>query len=154
MLRKGFTWRWYIDLWADDRMLHAFRNRLLVAFAVVIIAVIVGTAAAILINSVSGRLRTTLQDMMIATILIPGVMIGIPTMIMWTMIGGVLFGVDRPWPFIPGLHLGTWAQLSYITVLARLQSFDAGPEEAALDHGATQAQAQREEELAELTGTT
>ena len=69
-------------------MLHAFRNRLLVAFAVVIIAVIVGTAAAILINSVSGRLRTTLQDMMIATILIPGVMIGIPTMIMWTMIGG------------------------------------------------------------------
>ena len=84
-------------------MLHAFRNRLLVALAVVIIAVIVGTAAAILINSVSGRLRTTLQDMMIATILIPGVMIGIPTMIMWTMIGGVLFGADRPWPFIPGL---------------------------------------------------
>lgn len=68
--------------------------------------------------------------------------------------GGVLFGADRPWPFVPDLHLGTWAQPSYITVLARLQSFDAGPEEAALDHGATQAQAQREEELAELTGTT
>ncbi|MGB4827195.1 MAG: hypothetical protein WBP18_07950 [Paracoccaceae bacterium] len=88
VLRKGFTWRWYIDLWADDRMLHAFRNGLLVALAVAIIAVIVGTAAAILINSVSGRLRATLQDMMIATILIPGVMIGISTMIMWTMIGG------------------------------------------------------------------
>lgn len=146
---KGFTWRWFIDLWADDRMLAAFRNTLLVAVAVAIIAVIIGTASAILINSIAGRLRTVLFGMMIATILIPGVVIGISTMIMWTKMGGFLFGPEKPWPFIPGLHLSVLGQVSYIAamvmllVLARLQSFDPGLEEAALDLGASHAQVMR-----------
>jgi ABC-type spermidine/putrescine transport system permease subunit II len=97
---------------------------------------------AILINSVSGKARTALYGMMISTILIPGVVIGISTMIMWTKLGGVLFGPEgKPWPFIPGLHLSVLGQVSYISayvmllVLARLQSFDPGLEEAALDLG-------------------
>ena len=146
---KGFTWHWFGELWADDRMLNAFRNTLLVAVAVGVLAVIVGTAAAILINSISGRLRTVLYGMMISTILIPGVVIGISTMIMWTQLGGLLFGGDRPFPFIPGLHLSVLGQVSYIAamvmllVLARLQSFDAGLEEAALDLGASHGQVLR-----------
>jgi spermidine/putrescine transport system permease protein len=147
---KAFTWRWFAELWADERMLIAFRNTLLVAVAVAVLAVIIGTAAAILINSISGRLRTVLYGMMISTILIPGVVIGISTMIMWTKLGGALFGPDgKPFPFIPGLHLSVLGQVSYIAamvmllVLARLQSFDAGLEEAALDLGASHAQVMR-----------
>ncbi|MEZ5797351.1 MAG: ABC transporter permease [Paracoccaceae bacterium] len=147
---KGFTWRWFVDLWHDDRMLNAFANTLLVALAVAVLAVIVGTAAAILINSIAGRTRTVLYGMMISTILIPGVVIGISTMIMWTKMGGFIFGPEsKPWPFIPGLHLSVLGQVSYIAamvmllVLARLQSFDAGLEEAALDLGASHAQVMR-----------
>ncbi|MCB6176904.1 ABC transporter permease [Rhodobacter sp. Har01] len=146
---KGWTGRWFVDLWHDERMLLAFANTLWVAAAVAVISVVVGTAAAILINSISGRVRTVLYGMMIATILIPGVVIGISTMIMWTKLGGVLFGVDKPFPFIPGLHLSVLGQVSYIAamvmllVLARLQSFDAGLEEAALDLGASHGQVMR-----------
>ncbi|GAB1480136.1 putrescine ABC transporter permease PotI [Paracoccaceae bacterium] len=146
---KGWTTHWFSEMAADERMMLAFVNTLWVAAAVALLAVLVGTAAAILINSISGRLRTALYGMMISTILIPGVVIGISTMIMWTKLGGAIFGADKPFPFIPGLHLSVLGQVSYIAamvmllVLARLQSFDAGLEEAALDLGATHGQVMR-----------
>jgi spermidine/putrescine transport system permease protein len=147
---KGWTTMWFSEMIQDQRMMVAFANTLWVAVAVAVIAVIVGTAAAILINSTSGRARTALYGMMISTILIPGVVIGISTMILWTKMGGVLFGPEgKPWPFIPGLHLSVLGQVSYIAamvmllVLARLQSFDHGLEEAALDLGASHAQVMR-----------
>ncbi|MFN3281437.1 MAG: ABC transporter permease [Tabrizicola sp.] len=147
---KGWTTVWFTEMVNDQRMMWAFVNTLWVAVAVAVIAVIIGTASAILINSISGRVRTVLYGLMISTILIPGVVIGISTMIMWTKLGGALFGPDdKPWPFIPGLHLSVLGQVSYIAamvmllVLARLQSFDAGLEEAALDLGASHAQVMR-----------
>jgi spermidine/putrescine transport system permease protein len=113
----------------------AFRNTIVVAFAVAVLAVIVGTAAAILINSISGRLRSIIYGLMISTILIPGAVIGISTLLMWNKIG-----------VPPGLHLSVLGQVSYIAamvmllVLARLQSFDPALEEAALDLGASHGQ--------------
>src|SRR5207248_10642983 len=47
----GFTDRWFLDLWNDGRMWIAFRNTILVAVAVVLLTVPIGTAAAVLINS-------------------------------------------------------------------------------------------------------
>lgn len=144
---KGFTWKWFSALWADERMWHAFQNTIFVAIAVALISVIVGTAAAILINSVSGNLRAALYGTMISTILIPGAVIGISTMIMWTKMGNAL---DTEFIlFKPGLHLSVLGQVSYIAaivmllVLARLQSFDQGLEEAALDLGASHGQVMR-----------
>lgn len=144
---KGWTTRWFVELFADERMMIAFRNTLVVAAAVALLAVVIGTAAAILINSIAGRLRTALYGMMISTILIPGVVIGISTMILWTKMGNAM-GTEF-FLFNPGLHLSVLGQVSYIAamvmllVLARLQSFDAGLEEAALDLGASHGQVMR-----------
>ncbi|NEY91650.1 ABC transporter permease [Tabrizicola oligotrophica] len=144
---KGWTGKWFSEMIADERMMLAFANTLWVAVAVAGIAVLIGTAAAILINSVSGKVRTALYGMMISTILIPGVVIGISTMILWTKMGNAL-GTEF-FLFNPGLHLSVLGQVSYIAamvmllVLARLQSFDAGLEEAALDLGASHGQVMR-----------
>jgi spermidine/putrescine transport system permease protein len=135
---KGLTDEWFIALWKDSRIWSAFLNTLLVAVAVVAIAVPIGTAAAILVNSISGRLRAVLYGLMVAPILIPGVVIGISTLLFWNT-----FSVGS------GLHLSVLGQVSYIAsfvmllVLARMQSFDQGLEEAALDLGATHAQVMR-----------
>lgn len=97
----------------------------------VVISVPIGTAAAILINSIAGTTRTVLYSLMVAPILTPGAVIGISTLLFWNE-----FGVPA------GLHLSALGQASYISafvmllVLARLQSFDRGLEEAALDLGA------------------
>lgn len=144
---KGWTLKWFGEMAGDDRMMLAFVNTLWVAAAVAILAVIVGTASAILINSISGRVRTMVYGLMISTILIPGVVIGISTMLLWTKVGNAL---DTDFfLFRAGLHLSVLGQVSYIAamvmllVLARLQSFDAGLEEAALDLGASHAQVMR-----------
>jgi spermidine/putrescine transport system permease protein len=144
---KGFTTMWFSEMIADQRMMVAFGNTLWVAAAVAAISVVVGTASAILINSISGRIRTVLYGLMISTILIPGVVIGISTMILWTRMGNAMG--SEFFLFNPGLHLSVLGQVSYIAamvmllVLARLQSFDAGLEEAALDLGASHAQVMR-----------
>ena len=132
---KGWTDRWFIDLWNDKRIWYAFRNTILVALAVAALSVPIGTASAILLNSVSGRVRSVLYGMMVAPILAPGAVIGIGTLLLWNK---VHVGA--------GLHLSVLGQVSYIAsfvmllVLARLQSFDQGLEEAALDLGANPAQ--------------
>jgi spermidine/putrescine transport system permease protein len=135
---KGLTDQWFIDLWNDNRIWIALRNTVLVAIAVVIIAVPVGTAGAILVNSINGRVRSILYGLMVAPILVPGVVIGISTLLFWNQ-----FSVPS------GLHLSVLGQVSYIAsfvmllVLARLQSFDQGLEEATLDLGATHVQVMR-----------
>ena len=135
---KGFTLKWFVELWNDKRIWIAFRNTLLVAVAVAAISVPIGTAAAILVNSVSGKVRTWLYGLMVAPILAPGVVIGVSTLLFWNKLG-----------VGSGLHLSVLGQVSYIAafvmllVLARLQSFDQGLEEAALDLGATHAQVMR-----------
>ena len=175
---KGWTDQWFIALYHDNRIWIAVRNTILVAIAVVVIAVPVGTAGAILVNSIGGRVRAVLYGMMVAPILVPGVVIGISTLLFWNGMGhevskasthvidflaGKLskeqfdyLGVANWDPtklgfnvFGSGLHLSVLGQISYIAsfvmllVLARLQSFDQGLEEAALDLGASHGQVMR-----------
>jgi spermidine/putrescine transport system permease protein len=135
---KGLTDRWFIAMWEDSRIWIAFRNTFLVAVAVVALSVPIGTAGAILINSISGKARSLLYGFMVAPILIPGVVIGISTLLFWNNLS-----------VGSGLHLSVLGQVSYIAsfvmllVLARLQSFDLGLEEAALDLGASHGQVMR-----------
>ena len=135
---KGLTGKWFVAMWNDTRIWIAFRNTLLVAAAVVALAVPIGTAGAILVNSISGRFRSLLYGLMVAPILIPGVVIGISTLLFWNNLS-----------VGSGLHLSVLGQVSYIAsfvmllVLARLQSFDQALEEAALDLGASHGQVMR-----------
>jgi spermidine/putrescine transport system permease protein len=144
---KGWTLKWFVELWQDERIWIAFRNTIVVAIAVAALSVPIGTAAAILVNSISGKVRTWLYGLMVAPILAPGVVIGVSTLLFWTQLGN---GLNSDWRlFGAGLHLSVLGQVSYIAafvmllVLARLQSFDQGLEEAALDLGATHAQVMR-----------
>ena len=135
---KGLTNRWFVDLWNDSTMWTSFRNTIFVAMAVVVLAVPIGTASAIVVNSITGKVRSVLYGVMVAPVLAPGAVIGISTILFWNKL------------HVPtGLHLSVLGQVSYIAsfvmllVLARLQSFDLGLEEAALDLGATHGQVMR-----------
>jgi len=135
---KGLTDTWFIDLWNDNSMWSSFGNTIWVALAVVALAVPIGTAGAILINSISGAARSVVYFFMVAPVLAPGAVIGISTILFWNKLN-----------VASGLHLSVMGQASYIAafvmllVLARLQSFDQNLEEAALDLGATHPQVLR-----------
>jgi spermidine/putrescine transport system permease protein len=135
---KAWTFRWFEDLWADERMWGAVLNSVLVGLAVVVIAVPIGTLAGLLLDSIRGRSRSFLYGLMVAPLLVPGIIIGISTLIFWNRLG-----------VSSGLHLSTVGQCSFICsyvmlmVLARLQRMDRSLEEAALDLGATHLQTLR-----------
>lgn len=134
----GLTDRWFVELFQDGQMWLALLHTVEVAVAVVALSVPVGTAAALLINNVTGRTRSALYGVMVAPILTPGAVIGISTILFWNRL-------HMP----AGLHLSVLGQASFISayamllVLARLQSLDPSLEEAALDLGASHTQVMR-----------
>jgi spermidine/putrescine transport system permease protein len=103
-----------------------------VALAVVSVSVPVGTAAALVLTSLHARARGVAYAFMVSPLLMPGVVIGISTLILWRQLG--VGG---------GLFLIVVAQSSFIIcyvmlmVVARLQRFDRTQEEAALSLGAS-----------------
>src|SRR6185369_29389 len=105
----GFTDRWFVDLWNDERMWDAGLHTLFVAIAVVLLAIPIGTAAAILINSAQAKARSFLYGFMVAPILTPGAVIGISTLLFWNNLG-----------VSAGLHLSVLGQVSFIAAYVML----------------------------------
>lgn len=134
----GLTGRWFTELFHDGQMWLALLHTVEVAVAVVVVSVPVGTAGALLVNSLTARMRSVLYGLMVAPMLTPGAVIGIATILFWNRL-------HMP----AGLHLSVLGQASFIAsyamllVLARLQSLDPALEEAALDLGASNVQAMR-----------
>jgi spermidine/putrescine transport system permease protein len=129
---QGSTLDWFSAMWSDAEMWRSFRISLVVAVAVVAVAVPVGTAAALVLTSLHARARSFGYALMVSPLLMPGVVIGISTLILWRQLG--VGG---------GLFLIVVAQSSFIIcyvmlmVVARLQRFDPTQEEAALGLGAS-----------------
>jgi spermidine/putrescine transport system permease protein len=129
---QGTTLDWFGEMWADAAMWRSFRLSILIAVAVVAVSVPVGTAAALVLTSLHARARGVAYAFMVSPLLMPGVVIGISTLILWRQLG--VGG---------GLFLIVLAQSSFIIcyvmlmVTARLQRFDRTQEEAALSLGAS-----------------
>jgi spermidine/putrescine transport system permease protein len=129
---QGTTLDWFNALWADTGMWNALWTSIVVAFFVVLVALPVGTAAALVLTSLHARARSFMYAVMVSPLLTPGVVIGIATLVLWRQLG--VGG---------GVFLIVLAQASFIIcyvmlmVAARLQRFDRTQEEAALGLGAS-----------------
>lgn len=133
---QGSTLKWFGALFDDRLMWDALWTSLAVGGGVVALSLPTGVAAALLLSSLHARARNIVYALMVSPLLVPGVIIGISTLIFW----------DRAFGMPGGILLTVLAQSSFITgyvmlmVLARLQRFDPALEEAALDLGATHTQ--------------
>lgn len=142
------TFEWFSALFQDERILNGIKNSILVGFGTVILSVAMGLAGALMLTQVWPKLRATYYTIIIAPILIPGVVLGISTLVFWDRINRMLgLGADS---FLSnGLFLTIVGQSTFIAsycmlvLVARLQRYDIGLTEAALDLGASHAQAFR-----------
>lgn len=129
---QGTTLDWFTAMWADAAMWQSLRVSVVVAVVVVAVAVPTGTAAALVLTSLHARARGVAYAFMVSPLLMPGVVIGISTLILWRQLG--VGG---------GVFLIVLAQSSFIIcyvmlmVTARLQRFDRTQEDAALSLGAS-----------------
>jgi len=105
-----------------------------------------GLAGALVLTQIWPKLRTTYYTVIIAPILVPGVVIGISTLVFWARINAML-GLSPDSFLANGIFLSVLGQSTFIAsycmlvFVARLQRYDTGLTEAALDLGATHLQA-------------
>jgi spermidine/putrescine transport system permease protein len=143
-----FTTDWFGVLFGNDRLMGGLLNSLAIAIGVVSIAVPIGLAGALALSELGPRLRATLYTVLITPILIPGVVLGISTIVFWGALGRSV-GAGYGTFFYSGIFLTLAGQVTFISAyamlvfLARLQRFDPLLTEAALDLGATPGQAFR-----------
>ncbi len=141
-----FTYEWFSTLFHDERILKGVKYSFIVGFGTVILSVAIGLAASLVLTQVWEKWRSTYYTVIIAPILIPGVVLGISTLVFWKKVSDLLGGVDV---LSNGIFLTILGQSTFIAsycmlvFVARLQRFDPGLTEAALDLGATHTQAFR-----------
>ncbi|SFR46188.1 ABC transporter permease [Litoreibacter janthinus] len=147
-----FTFEWFDVLFNDKHIRDGIYYSIIIGFGTVILSVSMGLAASIVLTQVWPKLRSTYYTMIIAPILIPGVVLGISTLVFWDRVGGFLGASDGSFLhelFHNGIFLTILGQSSFIAsyamlvFVARLQRFDPDLTEAALDLGATHTQAFR-----------
>jgi spermidine/putrescine transport system permease protein len=143
-----FTVEWFDVLAQDATLMEGLRNSLIIGFGVMLIAVPMGLAGALMLTQVNQRLRPWYYTIVISPILIPGVVLGISTLVFWDRLG-VMFGAGYDSIFYNGIFLTIVGQSTFIAAysmlvfISRLQRFESAQEEAALDLGATNVQAFR-----------
>ena len=140
------TFQWFGELFQDQRILNGIKNSLIIGAGTVVLSVAMGLAGALMLTQIWPKLRATYYTVIIAPILIPGVVLGISTLVFWDRINRFLgLGADS---FLSnGIFLTVIGQSTFIAsycmlvLVARLQRYDVALTEAALDLGASHAQA-------------
>jgi len=140
-----FTPEWFGVLVNDKQLMGGLKSSLIVGIGVVLLAVPIGLAASLMITQLRRRARSIFYTVAISPILVPGVVLGISTLVFWERVDRVVLGASDGF-FYDGYFMTIIGQSTFIAAysmlvfLARLQRFDPALEEAALDLGATQTQ--------------
>jgi len=141
---EGFTLHWFADLSDNDKIINGLITSLWVGLGVVALSVPTGLAGAIMMMQVHERARPIYYTIVVSPVLVPGVILGISTVIFWDRFGE-LVGLDFETTSDP-FFLTILGQSTFISAycmlifIARLQRFDRTQEEAALDLGASHVQ--------------
>ena len=157
---RGFTLEWFTGTGAvlgkpgvlmDPIWLSSIGNSFKVAVPVALLAVLIGTVNAWVLERAEFRGKTLLAMMMLWPLVIPGVVLGISILAFFSRVAnGLEDWLQTDLDLLrPGLPLVVLGQLSFILTIAtliiaaRLRKFDRSLEEAAFDLGATRARVLR-----------
>jgi spermidine/putrescine transport system permease protein len=142
------SFEWFARLAGDERLQSGLLNSFVIGIAVVVVAVSLGLAGALFLTQIKPSSRAVYYSVVTAPILMPGVVLGISTIIFWDRTAQLL-GFNYGSLLYNGIFLTILGQSSFISsycmlvMISRLQRFDTGQLEAALDLGATNVQAFR-----------
>jgi spermidine/putrescine transport system permease protein len=135
----GLTTRWYGDALADDLFSAALRNSVMLACLTAVVAGVLGTAAAFGVRRFRLRTQDAIGYAALAPAVVPALVIAIALAIFLDAIGMVL----SVWSALIG-HILIALPFVFLTMRARLVSFDESVLEAARDLGASPARAFRD----------
>ena len=137
---KGFSLKWYEQLFRDDNIINALGNSLIIAVLASIFATILGTAAAIGINNFKGKKRLMIQSVSNIPIISPDIVMGVSLMLLFTFLG-VLFNFEMGFVTVLIAHICFCVPFVVLNVMPRIRKMDQSIYDAALDLGCNQWQA-------------
>ncbi len=137
---KGFSFKWYGELFKSQELMNALGSTLLVAVLASILATILGTAAAIGINNFRGKSRAVIQNVSNLPIISPDIVMGVSLMLLFSFVG-VLLNFEMGFGTVLISHVCFCVPFVVLNVMPRLRRMDQSIYDAALDLGCNQWQA-------------
>ena len=149
---QGFSIKWFGIALSNPFVIEALKASLFVAGVTALLSSIMGTMAALALQNIRGMLRIIFDSLIYIAIMIPGIVIGIATLVaLATALDFINPLVDVVWPEVlgtaPRLRLGLititgahtlWTMsLATVIVRARIQGMDRSLVEASTDLYAT-----------------
>jgi len=128
----GFTFKWYISLSHNQRVLEALTNSLIIAAISTFVSTVLGTMAALALNRYTYKYKTVINGLLYLPILIPEIVMGLSLLVLFSQTSMPLGKVT-----LILAHITFCLSFVIITVNARLEGMHKDLEQAASDLYAT-----------------
>ncbi|MDZ7315654.1 MAG: ABC transporter permease subunit [candidate division KSB1 bacterium] len=135
---KGFTFKWYVQLFHHDEIWRALQNTLIVAVSATLVSMVLGTLAALALHRYHTRLQRLHLTLIYTPLVFPDILMGMSLLLFF-----IALGVKLGLVTIFLAHVTFCISYVAMVVLSRLQDFDYQMIEAAQDLGADAWQAAR-----------
>ncbi|MEG1255732.1 ABC transporter permease [Clostridium sp.] len=128
---EGFTFKWYQQLFHNDRIISALTTTVVVAVISSVIATFIGTISAIGISKMRGKKKALFLNINYLPVLNPDIVTGIGLMILF-----IFFNMKLGFLTMLLAHITFNIPYVVLSVLPKLKQLPANIEEAAMDLGA------------------
>lgn len=129
---QGFSLKWYVQLFQDSEMISSLGTTLICALLAAVISTLIGTVAAIGMNSMKKGMYTTIMTIAYFPMLNAEIVTGVSLLTLFTLMNLQLgFGTMLL------SHVTFCIPYVLLSVLPKIRQFDYSKFEAALDLGAT-----------------
>lgn len=132
---SGFTLKWYQKLFEDRFILEALRNTLVIALITSIGSTVLGTSAAIGINSMKGFKRKLMMGITNFPMINPEIVTGVSMMLLFVFAVNLLGGRSLGMASLIMAHITFCLPYVILSVLPKLRQLDPNMYEAAQDLG-------------------
>lgn len=132
----GFTFEWYARLFQNETIIASLLNTLLVAAVSSVIATVLGTLAAVGINSLGRKLRAAFINVTYLPVINPEIVTGVSLMLLF-----VFAGVSLGYATLIIAHITFNIPYVILNVMPKIRQMDTHLYEAAQDLGCDRKQA-------------
>lgn len=129
---EGFTLKWYKQLFANEDLLHALQNSLVIASISVGVSAVMGTLAAVGLARMKFAGSEIYRGITMLPVIVPEIAMAVSALTLF-----VALGVKLSISTIIVSHIVFCVAYIILVVMGRLQGMDSRLEEAAQDLGAT-----------------
>lgn len=132
---SGFSLRWYAKLFEDRYILEALRNTLIIAVVTAVCSTVIGTAAAIGINTMKKLPRKLMMNVTNFPMVNPEIVTGVSLMLLFVFAVNAMGGKSLGMGSLIMAHITFCLPYTILSILPKLRQMNPNLYEAAQDLG-------------------